>query len=196
MNRQERLLILLLVAVLLAGTVIRLTRSRPGLLPDEEKGSFHDPATVLPEQPETCETIVVHVTGAVLSSGVYSLPAGTRVADAVTAAGGLAPESDPERINLAAFLVDGQQIVIPTQNEMPGAGEHGPPHPVTPGQIPINTASRSELESLPGIGPVLAERIVAYRQMHGAFTSVDDLLNVSGIGEKKLGDIREMITLY
>ena len=70
------------------------------------------------------------------------------------------------------------------------------PAPVEGGQIRINTASRSELESLPGIGPVLAERIVAYRQAHGMFTSVDDLLNVSGIGAKKLADIREMITLY
>ncbi len=192
MHRHERLLILLLVAVLLTGTVLRLTRSQPELLP--EQGANHEPAASS-EQPEPCETIVVHVTGAVRSSGVFVLPAGARVADGVQAAGGLTPESDPERINLAAFLVDGQQVVVPGRTqEMPGITE--PAAPPVYGKISINTASRTELESLPGIGSVLAERIVAYRQLHGAFTSVDDLLNVSGIGEKKLEDIREMITLY
>ena len=194
-TRHERLLILLLIAALLLGTAIRQIRHHRGLALEADQVEYPESGETPLDDPEPDIFLVVHVTGAVHVPGVYSLPAGSRVTDALAAAGGLDPDSDPDRINLAAFVMDGQQILVPGKSDRPepeGSGSE----PVVPGQIRINSASRSELETLPGIGPALAERIIIYRQTHGGFSSVDELLNVSGIGEKKLADIRERITLY
>lgn len=141
--------------------------------------------------------IVVHVAGAVLQPGVYELPDGARVHEAVLAAGGAAPEADTDQLNLAAVLADGQKVYVPREGEQVvtdgggGAGGSATPQAV----VSINRASAQELEALPGIGPVLAGRIVTYRTANGPFRSVDDLLNVSGIGPKLLEQLRPHVRL-
>lgn len=140
-------------------------------------------------------TLTVHVAGWVAAPGLYELVAGARVADAVAAAGGLLPGADTSGVNLAAVLVDGEQVVIP------GPGPPGGT-PVAPGAggtedgiVHLNRATVAELETLPGVGPVLAERIVEYRDQHGPFTAVEDLLDVPGIGEAKLAALRDRVAV-
>ncbi len=133
------------------------------------------------------ETIVVHVSGAINRPGLVTVAATARVADAVAGAGGAAVGADLASLNLAAQVRDGDQIVVPLVGaaQTPvGAGGRG---------IDLNRATPIELEALPGVGPVLAERIVAYRDLHGPFSDVEDLLDVGGIGEAKLAAMREAI---
>jgi competence protein ComEA len=148
--------------------------------------------------PPTSAPIHVHIDGAVRIPGVYALPADAMVLDAVERAGGLLDEADLSGINLAAPLEEGQRIIIerkgpvlwvlaePTQADDRSA---------TPSEnlLNVNTASATELEQLPGIGPVLARSIVEYRENVGVFTEVDDLLLVPGIGSAKLAAIRDLI---
>jgi competence protein ComEA len=136
---------------------------------------------------------------------VYRVPAGARVDDLVAAAGGLAPDADPDRVNLAAALQDGERVFVPR------VGQPGP-DPVVSGPsgaatgadksdksdaapVDLNTASVEQLDTLPGIGPATAEAIVAYRSQHGRFQSVDELLDVRGIGPAKLDQIRARVTV-
>jgi competence protein ComEA len=154
-------------------------------------------ATVSPAEPDAEGEVVVDVAGAVLTPGVHHLEAGARVVDAVDAAGGLAPDADAARVNLAALLVDGQQVYVARVGEVPpvaahsgGASATGPAPPVD-----LNTASASELEELPGIGPTTAEAIVDHRERNGPFSSVDDLLDVRGIGDAKLEQLRDRVTV-
>jgi competence protein ComEA len=137
------------------------------------------------------ETLTVHVAGWVAVPGLVELEAGARVADAVAAAGGLLPGAAVEQLNLAAPVRDGDQVVVPG----PGDGT-APPGGTPPGQggpLRLNQASAQDLEALPGVGPVLAERIVAYRDEHGPFRALEDLLDVPGIGESKLASLRDLV---
>nr|WP_315201852.1 ComEA family DNA-binding protein [Actinomyces oris] len=157
----------------------------------------------------TSGSVVVHVTGAVSSPGVVTLPPGSRVTDAINAVGGASADADTEQLNLARVLTDGEQIRVPRIGEVlpnpapqPG-GAATPSVGTAPGKtngdasgtININTASASELEKLPGIGPALAQRIVEYRDSHGPFASVDALTDVPGIGKAKLEGLREQATV-
>jgi competence protein ComEA len=142
--------------------------------------------------------VVVHVVGAVTAPGVQRLPAGARVADAVDAAGGATPDADLGRINLAAVLADGQQVYVLRVGETPPAPVASPGTAAGDGTGPpvnVNTASAAELEELPGVGPATAEAIIAHREQHGPFGSVDDLLDVRGIGEAKLEQLRDRATV-
>jgi competence protein ComEA len=130
--------------------------------------------------------VTVHVSGAVAAPGLVSLPTGSRVADAVLAAGGALPGADLMALNLAAPIVDGQQLVVPN------AGIGGVVV-ASDGRVRVNTADAAALEGLPGVGPVLAERIVAYREAHGPFGVIEDLLEVPGIGESKLAALRDRV---
>jgi len=148
--------------------------------------------------------IHVHVIGAVQHPGVYLLPPASRLFQAVEAAGGLASDADPERVNLADRLVDGRQVFIPRMGTSP------PPSP-TPiagspglgaestkaglGLININTASAAELDALPGIGSAYARRIIAYRKAHGPFASPDQIMQVKGIGKATYEKIKDRITV-
>ena len=152
--------------------------------------------------------LVVHAAGAVVGPGVYRLDPAARVDDLVRAAGGLAPDADAARINLAAPLADGARVYVPR------VGEDAPPEvaapdgaavPAGPGDAPtgagegaalvdINTADEAGLDELPGVGPAIAGAILAYRTEHGGFSSVDELLEVRGIGEAKLAEIRPLVT--
>ncbi len=153
-------------------------------------------ATVGPAAPDE-EEVVVDVAGAVVSPGVHHLDAGARVVDAVDAAGGLAPDADAARVNLAAVLVDGQQVYVARVGEVPPAAtDAGGTAPAGPAPlVDLNTASATDLEALPGIGPTTAEAIVDHRERNGPFRAVDDLLDVRGIGDAKLEQLRDRVTV-
>lgn len=172
-----------------AGGLWWLTRQAP--VPVESTLPLVDPATVTTTTAPP-DPVVVHVAGAVARPGVQQLPASARVVDAVDAAGGLTPEADPGRVNLAAELVDGSQIYVPALGEEPPAvagadtGSGG-------GPVDVNVADGATLETLPGIGPSTAAAIIDHRERNGPFTSVDGLLEVRGIGEAKLADLRDLV---
>ncbi len=160
--------------------------------------------------PPSPAPVVVHVTGAVQQPGVYTLPSGSRVQDAILAAGGLTAQADAAALNLAAPLEDGARLQVPallpaaTARTPGGAATPTAPEaePATrlatldPGHpININTATQEELESLPYIGPATAKKIIAYREANGPFKTVDDILKVFGVGPKTLEQIRPYITV-
>jgi len=150
--------------------------------------------------------IAVHVIGAVPRPGLYEFAEGARIQDAIDAAGGLLASADIASTNLAALLEDGQQLDIPylagqapqpadpNALSLPGATEE-PVNPTNPDLININTATLEELDSLPGIGPTIAQRIVDYRSQNGLFLSIEDIMNVSGIGPSTFDQIKELITV-
>lgn len=149
------------------------------------------PTEARPPVPATASgpQVTVHVAGRVRRPGVLRLPAGARVTDALTAAGGPASGTDLTTLNLARVLVDGEQILVGVVPPAEGG------QPATDGRINLNTATVSQLDQLPGIGPALAERIVRWRREHSGFRSVDQLRQVSGIGDRRLAELRDRVRL-
>lgn len=143
---------------------------------------------------ETVPGVTLHVSGAVASPGLVHVPAGSRVADAIAAAGGVLPGADVGSLNLAAPVRDGEQLRVADAVEF-GAGGGGGGDPPDDGRVHINDADAATLELLPGVGPVLAARILAHREQHGSFASVEDLLDVPGIGEGRLAVMRDVIAI-
>lgn len=137
--------------------------------------------------------VLVHVAGAVEQPGLVELPEGSRLADALEMAAGPSDDADLDAVNLAALAVDGEQVYVPARGEVGSPG--GAPAPDAPALIDLNTANAADLEALPGIGPVLAERIASYRTSNGNFASVDDLRQVPGIGPTLLAGVREEATV-
>ncbi|MEP7178620.1 MAG: ComEA family DNA-binding protein, partial [Pseudonocardiales bacterium] len=139
--------------------------------------------------------LVVDVTGKVRHPGLYRLPAGSRVDDAVQAAGGVLPIVDLSTVNLAAHLTDGQQIAVGIPGAPPAPG--GPASTGTSASVPVdlNTATVDQLETLPGVGPVLAQHILDWRVAHGRFATIDQLRDVSGIGEVKFAALRARVSV-
>lgn len=136
--------------------------------------------------------VVVDVVGAVRRPGLYRLPPRARIADAVTRAGGSTAKADLAQVNLAAPLADGEQIVVPRRGDStPSSASTAAGSSSAP--IQLSTATLAELDSLPGVGPVTAQKILAYRQEHGAFHSVDELDAVPGIGPKRLDQLRDLV---
>ncbi len=178
--------LILILAILLGGALFYLRWPRP--TPIEIIEPTPDPASTPGE-------IGVHVVGAVVNPGVYFLRQGSRVEDALEAAGGPTEEADLVRVNLAKRVYDEEQIYVPR------LGEENPPlsPPSTSsggqvgGKININTATAAELDTLPGIGPVLAQRIIDYRKANGPFAAIEDIKNVQGIGEGIFEEIKELI---
>jgi competence protein ComEA len=136
--------------------------------------------------------VVAHVAGAVLHPGVYRLQPDARVADAVDAAGGPTAEADVDAVNLAAKVADGERIYLPRRGELPPAAAVGGGAAVA-GPLDLNTATAEQLDGLPGVGPATAAAIVEYRTQHGRFRSVDELLEVRGIGDAKLSSLRSKV---
>jgi competence protein ComEA len=144
-----------------------------------------------PEAPDAGggSVIYVHILGQVVHPGLYALRDGDRGVDIVAAAGGFTAEADPAGINLARFLSDGEQIVVPAIGEVLAT-----PGGAAGALVNLNTADAAALDALPRIGPALAERILAWREKNGRFTSVDDLLDVPGIGDAILDGLRDLVT--
>jgi competence protein ComEA len=147
--------------------------------------------------------VFVHVAGAVRHPGVYTLRAGSRVADAVERAGGPRASADLTAVNLASKLEDGRQVLVPRRLPAPGgastvtapgagaAGGSAPGLPQPP--VDLNTATLEQLDTLDGVGPATAQKILDYRQQHGGFSSVEELTQVPGIGEKRMAALREKV---
>ena len=139
--------------------------------------------------------VIVHICGAVVNPGVYELPPGSRIVDAVDKAGGLSVDADESYVNLAQIPEDGEQIFIPTYEEAKLLKQSSPENGVSGGKVNINTADKALLCTLPGIGDTRAADIIAYRQEHGNFSAIEDIMQVSGIKEGSFQKIKEMIVV-
>lgn len=161
------------------------------------------PSTAAPTGVTTPTVLYVHVLGAVNRAGLYQLRAGTRVVDAVGAAGGFSTEANQGGVNLARQLVDGEQLVVPKVGEAPAAGELGPAAggggsavgATASGKVNLNTATEAELETLPRVGPAMAARILQWRKDNGRFSTVDDLMNITGVGDKTFDALKDLVTV-
>ena len=180
---QLALLAVPLVAILaLAGSRIAQTGASRG--PERSSGLVADRDV---EDGIPVPRLVVHVVGAVRRGGLYRLPEGSRVADALARAGGPTPKALLSAVNLAAPLADGQQVVVPLRG---AGGELG----ATGGKVSLAVADLDDLDELPGIGPVTAQKIVDWRASHGPFRSVDDLDAIPGIGPARIEQLRDLVT--
>lgn len=156
------------------------------------------PSSPESEAVETKAQVYVYVTGAVANPGVYSLDEGLRVCDAVEAAGGLAEDADASTVNLARVLSDGEHIDLPTKAEVEAALAQGPAGGASgvaaaTSLVNINTADASALETLSGVGSATAQAIISDREQNGPFSSIEDLMRVDGIGEKKFAKLKDSI---
>lgn len=189
----------LVVVVTVAVAAFRTTTSPPVELTLPRAGGPGEPAAAGggggSEDAGPAGEIVVHIAGAAVHPGLYRLPAEARVADALDAAGGPAAEADLDALNLATRLTDGERVYIPRKGEV-AAGlvpDGGAAAGATGGLVDLNAATAAQLVALPGIGPATAGAIVAYRREHGPFRSVDQLLEVRGIGPAKLAALRDKV---
>ena len=186
-----------LVAALLL--VVWTWLDRPQVEPAPVTPSGSSAAANPPAEPsvgevaDTSATVIVSVVGSVARPGLVTLPSGARVAAAVEAAGGLLPEADATSVNLAAVVTDGQQIVVGAPG-VAGAAAAADADTAPGGPVNLNTASAAELDALPGVGPVLAQRIVDHRKQ-GPFRSVDELDDVPGIGPARAAELAELVTV-
>ena len=147
-----------------------------------------------PVQTVAASRLFVDVVGAVRRPGLYRLPRGSRVADAVARAGGATRKAQLELVNLAAQIADGEQVVVPRRGTaVATAGGGGGAAALPTGPVHLNSATFEQLDALPGVGPVTAQKILDYRQKHGAFASVDELDAVSGIGPARLEQLRDLV---
>ncbi|MGH2705034.1 MAG: helix-hairpin-helix domain-containing protein [Actinomycetota bacterium] len=184
-------LLLVLAAVVLGGAVLvyaRTSRPAPPMRPLQAASPTPSPT------PSPSRSLVVHVAGMVAAPGVYELPAGSRVKDAIAAAGGSVPGGDPDALNLAAPVTDGQRVVVPRPGDVPAQAAAGETLDAA-AKVNLNTATAEQLDELPGVGPVLAQRVVDYRRRGGRFSSVRQLLEVDGFGPKKLEDLKDRVTV-
>jgi competence protein ComEA len=176
-----------LVLLILAGRLLL----RPGA-----SASVRIPPPVVPSTTTAAAApgLVVDVVGAVRRPGLYRLSEGARVADALERAGGASRRAQLDLVNLAAPISDGEQIVVPRRGAVAAVGGGGGGAPGAPaGPVHLNTATLEQLDALPGVGPVTAQKILDYRQEHGAFASVDELDAIPGIGPARLEQLRDLV---
>ena len=151
------------------------------------------PAQVKLVAAATRAELLIDVSGAVHRSGVYKLPAGSRINDALLKAGGETEKADLTLVNRAALLTDGQQVLVPEKVTAAAATSSGGSAPATTAPVRLNSATLEQLDELPGVGPSTAQRIIDYRTASGPFKSVDELDSVSGIGPAKLAELRDLV---
>ena len=175
----------LAVAVLLVGA--RWIRSDHGTPQSGQSAGLEFQADQAPQGPATGD-VVVHVAGAVRRPGVYRLPAGSRVIDAVERAGGASGDALPDSLNLAARLADGQQVVVPARSGLSSTAAAGGDGPIS-----LGTATASQLDEIDGIGPVTAQLIIDYRDSRGGISSIDELDKISGIGPATMSALRDSL---
>ena len=214
-NMLKKIFVPLIILILLSGCTAAGQEVVLSDTPQEALAEQTDSASLLSQEKpltETSEgeitaakTLAVYVCGSVVSPGVYELDEGSRIVDALEAAGGFADDADRTYVNLAALLVDGMKLQIPTREEVAskdkGAafesydGESAAAAPDGSTLININTATRDELTSLHGIGEATAEKIIRYREDNGGFKKVEDIMKISGIKEKLFSKIKDDITV-
>jgi competence protein ComEA len=185
------------LALVAAGLAVLLVRrpEPPRVVIQQPVAQAAPPAAPRPvASPQVTSLLVVHLNGEVIAPGVYRLPVGARIDDALRAAGGPTGEGDIHRLNLAARLADGQQITVPKRSDPTWPGVQPPPSPDT-GRVNVNVAGVAELDRLPGVGPVTAQRIVAYRQQHGPFTRVEQLHEAKLVNAATFEKIKDLIEL-
>ncbi len=179
----------------------------PGLVIEKgESSSSYDDAGQVSEQ-SAVATVFVHVAGAVQAPGMVELPSGSRVSDAVNAAGGFSSDADQLSVNLARQVTDGEQIVVgsvqsssgnaasPEEGSGSSAASDSAGTAAQSGKVNINTATAEQLTALKGVGDATAQKIVEYRQQNGSFKTIEDIKNVSGIGDKRYAAIKDSITV-
>jgi competence protein ComEA len=187
-------IIFLSIAGIIAFVVIYVILKRPEPAPPPLVITLQPRPTAEPPTP-TPATINVYVSGAVKKPDVYALPLNSIVKDAIIAAGGATAEADLDRINLATRLVDQMQVYVPRKGETAPPPPGGSAPDAITGKININTASVDELDTLSGIGPVIAKAIIDYRTKHGPFQKIEDIDAVTGIGDALFEKIKDHITV-
>jgi competence protein ComEA len=176
----------LVVALVVAGRLL----SRGG---DSAAAPAHTfPSAAAPAAPAV-PRLVVDVVGAVRRPGLYRLGSGARIADALERAGGATPKADLDQVNLAAPVADGEQVVVPRKTAAGAGAVAGAVGGAAKGPVQLSTATLEQLDSLPGIGPVTAQKILDYRAQHGAFSSVDELDAIPGIGPSRIDQLRGLV---
>ena len=184
-QKVSRQLLISLAALVAVASLVLVAINRP----EAPSGEF-EITEGLNDAESIEQFLYVHIVGEIKTPGMYQLPLGARLVDAVFAAGGLTADADNSSVNLARELSDGEQIVVFKVGEIAEAGGSAPG-----GLISINRATAEQLEELPGIGPALSSRIIAYREANGGFKTKEDLLNVSGIGDSIFAGFTDLITL-
>ena len=210
LNFKQKIIIGILIAILVIGIGIYGFVTMQNEENSIDINDMIETENIEQNNSEQEEKIVVHITGEVNKAGVVILPKGARIVDAIEAAGGTTKEADLEQINLAYVLEDGQKIYIPNQKDKEAnsekvyiTSESGNNVIVkdtitSKGEnkkVNINQATQSELETLPGIGPSIASRIIEYRQQNGKFNTIEDLKNVKGIGDAKFENVKKYIVV-
>lgn len=203
LTKAQLIIVLVLCSLLAGGALLLNARNRPAKVmvteaapkkPEATTGASGSTSAGYSKSNRPAEKVVVHVGGAVARPGVYEMPKGARVNDAVALAGGAQAEADLDAVNLASRLSDGQRIYIPKKGQPApavvgdefGAGQADSP-------LDLNSATVEELDKLPGVGKVLAKRIVDYRASHGGFRSVEELQRVDGIGSRKFQELKDKV---
>ena len=202
--RQEKIVLLVIILIILLIIGLRIyTQEQNAITIVPAVDSIESSIEKENIQEEIC---IVHISGAVSNPGVYQLNGNKRIIDVVKIAGGELENANVDAVNLAAHIFDGQKIVIPflaensgennNQNVLPNNNPEQYGYSSQNNLVNLNTATSSQLEDLPGIGPVLAKSILEYRQKYGQFRDIADIKNVGGIGEKRFESIKEYITVY
>ncbi len=193
--------IFLLIALLAGGGFIYYRQSRPVQVKEDVFEIHKEEPQATKNERSTSKDLIIHVCGAVNRAGVFTLREGSRIVDAIECAGGVTAEANVDALNLAAKLTDGTRIYVPRHGEQSsGQPWTGPLQGSTdpegqPPLVNLNNAPADQLETLPGVGEVLAQRIIEYRDEKGAFSSVEQLRNVEGIGPKKFEQLKDRVSV-
>jgi competence protein ComEA len=202
-KRRDVWVLAALVSTVALGALLLWKRNAPVEVAPPAVAHLPAAATAVPASPQAGVSpgpaLLIHVAGAVRKPGLYELPHGARVADAIEAAGGPVRRADVGALNLAEPVADGAKVYLPRRGEVAqaptAAATPVPASGATPAAVSINTADQAALETIPGIGPVKAAAIIQYREEAGGFSSIDQLMDVSGIGPATLESVRPYVTL-